>query len=98
MVDYLTKPICRAPNCERPAQSRGYCPKHYGQIWRHGRLTPELERQPPSKRGRNPLICSVEACSGKPIAKGYCWRHYQQIRRHGRLTPEREKHRSSRKA
>jgi hypothetical protein len=32
---------CKAPNCDRLVVSRGYCGKHYQQIRKHGRLTPE---------------------------------------------------------
>ncbi len=63
----------------------GFCPRHYQQIRRHGRLTPEREYQ---KRG---ACCSVGNCTEQQIAKGLCFRHYQQMRRYGRLTPERER-------
>ena len=79
------RPICRAGACKQEAKTGGYCPKHYQQLRRHGRLTPEREY---AKRGE---ACSVENCSEAPIAKGYCFRHYQQVRRYGRLTPERER-------
>ncbi len=71
---------CRAPECGAGARTVGYCPKHYQQIRRHGRLTPEREY---CSRGG---VCVVGGC-----AKGLCFRHYQQIRRYGRLTPERER-------
>jgi hypothetical protein len=76
--------LCRAPNCDRPARTREYCPRHYQQVRKYGRLTPEREQS------RNPPVCVVEGCPNEAIAKGYCWKHYLQIRRHGRLTPERE--------
>ena len=76
---------CTAPGCNRPERTAGYCPKHYQQVRRHGRLTPEREYQ---SRGRS---CSVSTCQRQQIAKGLCFRHYQQIRRYGRLTPERER-------
>ena len=76
--------ICQAPGCERLALTRGYCPRHYQQIRRCGRLTPEREYSHRNER------CGVEHCQAPQVAKGYCFRHYQQIRRHGQLTPERE--------
>ena len=79
------KEICAAPGCGREARTAGYCPKHYQQMRRHGRLTPEREYQ---ARG---AICTVEGCSKPQVAKGLCFRHYQQVRRYGRLTPERER-------
>ena len=78
-------PLCKAGQCDRSAVTIGYCSRHYQQIRRHGRLTPEREY---GKRGAR---CAVGYCEATPIARGYCFRHYQQIRRHGRLTPERER-------
>ena len=79
------KPGCKADGCDREARTTGYCPRHYQQIRRHGRLTPEREYH---KRGDE---CVVDGCQEPQIAKGYCFRHYQQVRRYGRLTPERER-------
>ena len=76
---------CRAPECGQAARTSGYCPKHYQQVRRHGRLTPEREYR--SRGG----VCRVGDCHKLQIAKGVCFRHYQQIRRYGRLTPERER-------
>ena len=77
--------VCKAETCQEIARTNGYCPRHYQQVRRHGRLTPEREYD---KRGTR---CNCENCDESPIAKGYCFRHYQQIRRYGRLTPERER-------
>jgi hypothetical protein len=77
--------VCMADGCGREARTAGYCPRHYQQIRRHGRLTPEREYH---RRGNR---CMVEHCEEPQIAKGYCFRHYQQMRRYGRLTPERER-------
>ena len=77
------KPQCQAADCDRTARTAGYCPRHYQQVRRHGRLTPEHEYH--SRNG----ICCPSHCRESAIAKGYCFRHYQQIRRYGRLTPER---------
>ena len=78
-------PVCKAPQCSRQARTAGYCPRHYQQVRRHGRLTPEREY---AHRGNT---CGVENCQEGQVAKGYCFRHYQQVRRYGRLTPERER-------
>ena len=78
-------PTCNAPGCEREARTAGYCPRHYQQIRRHGRLTPEREY---FQRGGQ---CKAHRCRQPEVARGYCFRHYQQIRRYGRLTPERER-------
>ena len=76
---------CKASRCSRRAHTTGLCSRHYQQVRRHGRLTPEREYHP---RGE---VCIVEGCPKPQIARGLCYRHYQQVRRHGRLTPEREK-------
>lgn len=76
---------CAASGCNRPARTAGYCPKHYQQMRRHGRLTPEREYQ--SRGGQ----CTAVGCDQPQVAKGLCFRHYQQVRRYGRLTPERER-------
>jgi len=78
-------PRCKAEECDNVARTGGYCPRHYQQMRRHGRLTPEREYR---KRGG---VCGVEGCQELQIAKGCCFRHYQQMRRYGRLTPERER-------
>ncbi len=79
------RPGCRAEGCHDAARTAGFCPRHYQQIRRHGRLTPEREY---SKRNG---LCRVDECGEGQVAKGYCFRHYQQVRRYGRLTPERER-------
>jgi len=38
------RPLCQADTCHSPARTSGYCPRHYQQIRRWGRLTPEKER------------------------------------------------------
>ena len=85
MEDLKTKTCCKAPACDQEARTSGYCPRHYQQMRRHGRLTPEREY---SQRGAS---CGAKDCTEPEVARGYCFRHYQQIRRYGRLTPERER-------
>jgi hypothetical protein len=79
------QPQCKAGNCQQPARTTGYCPRHYQQLRRWGRLTPEREYR--RREGR----CQAEQCREPQVAKGYCGRHYQQLRRYGRLIPERER-------
>ena len=77
--------ICKAEDCDAEARTVGLCPRHYQQVRRHGRLTPEREYH---KRSGE---CRVGICDEAQVAKSYCFRHYQQVRRYGRLTPERER-------
>ncbi|MFW5857162.1 MAG: hypothetical protein ACOCX4_04710 [Planctomycetota bacterium] len=37
----MAKKVCVVENCNNPAHAKGYCRKHYGQIWRKGRINPE---------------------------------------------------------
>lgn len=79
---WTAEPLCQAGNCPQPARTRGYCPRHYQQLRRHGRLTPEREYH------RCEQWCNAEHCERPQLAKGYCFRHYQQYRRYGHLLPE----------
>ena len=36
--------VCQARGCADAAVTREYCPRHYQQVRRHGRLAPERER------------------------------------------------------
>lgn len=80
--------ICSAPNCAARHYANGICKRHYTQMQRHGRLTPETER--PQVRPN----CAADGCKrtslGRVKGEWYCQRHMRQIQVHGRLTPERE--------
>ena len=64
------KTSCGAHYCDKAARTAGYCPRHYQQIRRYGRLTPEREREYGRKR------CQVPDCDAKHAARGYCKKHY----------------------
>jgi hypothetical protein len=73
---------CSVVHCPTEIYSKGFCKKHYTQILRHGRLTPDTERgvlRP----------CTAKGCE-RETPRIYCRKHARQIREHGRLTPERE--------
>lgn len=72
-------PACTAPRCARPAETAGYCCRHYAQVRRHGRLTPEREYD------HRPAQCIVPGCGGRVQARGWCWRHLRQVYRHGHV-------------
>ena len=74
---------CRLESCRSRHYAKGYCKKHYTQVLRHGRLTPERERGVIR-------ICKAPGCSETDTIRYYCRKHARQIRVHGRLTPERE--------
>ena len=40
-----SRKICSVDECENKAHARGYCRKHYGQIWRKGRITTDADAE-----------------------------------------------------
>ena len=66
---------CKVHNCSVPHYAKNYCKKHYTQVVRHGKLTPNRERVL-----REARICSVRGCENRHCAKGKCTRHYVQAR------------------
>lgn len=76
-------PICSVPDCGLIHYAKGYCKKHNTQVSRHGRLTPERERNVVR-------TCKVEKCGRHDVTTDLCKKHARQVRIHGRLTPERE--------
>lgn len=77
---------CSVDGCNRNAHpqakgKRGYCQRHYHQLWRRG----ELVRLSKPKSGYEK--CLVDGCNGDPkqynTAHGYCFKHYQRWKRHG---------------
>ncbi|MEC2463837.1 hypothetical protein P9X10_02820 [Bacillus cereus] len=75
---------CKASGCSSVSHSKGYCNKHYLQIWRHKKLTPELERMRVDH-------CLVEDCPNKVSAKGYCPKHYYHFVRKPKMEQESKK-------
>ena len=67
---------CLAEECDREARNCGLCAKHYQQVRRIGRLTPERER----KYGRT--RCSYPSCFEQHSARDYCKRHYMSEYHH----------------
>lgn len=66
---------CKVEGCNSKVKTRGYCHKHYLQIWRHGKI---LEPKPVK-------LCKVEGCNNVHLAKGYCNKHWQQMSKYGRI-------------
>ncbi|PGF05240.1 hypothetical protein [Bacillus toyonensis] len=75
----MSKGQCEVAGCSTPVHSKGYCNKHYLQIWKHKKLTPELERMKVND-------CIIPNCEGKVRSKGYCSKHYYRF-----VLKEREK-------
>jgi hypothetical protein len=75
--------VCLLDSCVSRHYAKGFCKKHYTQVLRHGRLTPERERGVVR-------VCKAVGCVETDTIRFYCRKHARQIRVHGRLTPERE--------
>lgn len=76
---------CDAPGC--PATEHyalKCCKKHWTQLLRHGRYTPERERG----AVRN---CGAKGCERRASVSGHCRRHARQVRKHGMLMPQLER-------
>jgi len=74
-----TEAKCSVTGCEKPAFSKGYCRRHYKQIWRWGKILPEKEvRQEVAE-----VKCSVAECGKQAYSKGCCRKHYIQLWRTG---------------
>lgn len=51
MVSYRSK--CMVDGCSAPVHAKGYCRRHYGQIWRKGEISPNrVERESISRSSR----------------------------------------------
>ena len=72
---------CAASSCDKPARAKGYCSRHYKQLQRHGRLTPEKEHRDK---------CLVSGCDRPHKARGYCAAHYKQLTVHGKIIRRRQ--------
>ena len=75
--------VCSVDNCPARHYAKDFCKKHYAQVLRHGKLTPERERGAVR-------VCLAEGCNRVDTIRWYCRKHARQIRVHGRLTPDRE--------
>ncbi|PGF05234.1 hypothetical protein [Bacillus toyonensis] len=64
--------ICREKGCHSKVRAKGLCAKHYTQVQRHGRVTPEKEKL------QNGGICSEKNCNNKLRSRGLCASHYYQ--------------------
>ena len=63
-----TETNCSVDGCEKPAFSKGYCRRHYKQIWRWGKILPEKEE----RQKVTEVKCSVDECEQQAYAKGCC--------------------------
>ena len=85
----VTEAKCVVAWCESRSHAKGYCRKHYGQLYRDGEIRSEEDERraaakviPPHDKGGN---CAVAGCEKQAHAKGYCKKHYGQLYRRGRI-------------
>ena len=71
------KKICSVDGCDIQSRTRGYCARHYKQILRHERLTPDREHR---------TWCRIEGCDKPHKARGYCSSHYIELISHGEIS------------
>jgi len=67
--------ICSVEKCNSKVLAKGYCMRHYAQLYRCGRI---LQRT-------IYIGCKVKGCENKHSAKGYCNKHHLQIHRCGKI-------------
>ena len=73
--------VCKALDCDQPAEAKGYCHGHYLRFLRTGTIDESPLRTP----GR---LCSVDDCDRPHKAKGYCATHYKRFLATGDPQPE----------
>jgi len=65
-----TKGTCKAADCQKDVQAKGYCPRHYRQ-WRKGKLGKPRY-----------TTCHAENCHKPRVRSGLCTEHYAKT--HGK--------------
>lgn len=74
----MTSKKCIVDWCNRKSRCKGYCQRHYDQMYRYGEIRQDVEK---------PTTCSFPNCDRKICAKGLCNSHWAQLSRHGVLKP-----------
>ena len=46
---------CTVPGCDNRIHAKGYCRKHYGQIWRKGKIYAQQDEAPPRLEAERPI-------------------------------------------
>ena len=65
--------ICLFDGCNVEAKCKGYCGKHYTQLYRAGII----------KAKKQDHVCSVDNCNSVSRIRGLCNKHYLRYQRHG---------------
>jgi len=88
----MAKATCSFKGCDKPARTRGWCPKHYTRWWKHGDPSIRLPMGPPPGSRQTPVeprfwakVNKTEGCwlwTGGTAGEGYAMfspRHGQQV-------------------
>ncbi len=73
--------LCKVAGCEKTLMALGYCPAHYNQMNRHGKIV-SIESLLHQNKGKT---CKVEWCDRGCFSKSMCRAHYEQFRQHGKI-------------
>lgn len=65
--------ICKEPDCDRSARSRGWCPMHYKRWWSGKPVAGPSQHQPVTETER---FCMIDGCRRRLAARGWCAMHY----------------------
>lgn len=78
-----TVKLCQYEECRNSARTRGYCPKHYQRVLRHGDPGITYKYGHIAVRIPDDERCDVIGCEDRFKVKGMCRKHYQRFYRHG---------------
>lgn len=87
-IGTMDNQLCTSPLCDRPGinyKQGVLCQKHWHQIRRHGRLTPEREHAFHSP------ICLIKECGKQAHTRNLCTGHYTQVREEKTIAPLKSK-------
>lgn len=77
------KDKCKIEGCDREANARGMCMKHWKRAKRRGEF--EVTKPPVYEKK-----CVVDGCESDQEKRGYCQKHYRRMQRNGHLETVRQ--------
>ena len=84
---------CSVDGCGNPLLAKGFCRKHYSQIYRKGEIQPDKEERQKAEG----VKCTVDGCEKDAHANGYCRKHYGELYRRGKIRPVEKKRQATEK-
>lgn len=77
VANFNTIKLCSAEGCDREADSRSLCLKHYKRGLKNGSIIPF--------KPVYPKTCIADGCGKDSKKKGYCEAHYRRMHKFGRI-------------